>query len=114
MKPHMAPQEAEEQVRQLFSLLAIVADASKDPGRPEVSVVTHTSVPALTTGAISLLQSCLSTEDATLWRSFGDFWTKSRWDVIWSLSNDSVFIWIECIVNHNHVTGMMVVENVIA
>ncbi len=78
MKQHMAVETAEEQVKQLFPLLVIVADASKDPGRPEVSVVTHTSVPAMTTGAVTLLQSCLAADDATLWRSFGDSWTKSR------------------------------------
>ena len=78
MKDYMADVKPAEQIHELFSLLKIIVESSRDPNRPEVSLVSHTSVPAMTTGSISLLESCLNAEEATLWKSFGDAWTKSR------------------------------------
>jgi len=79
--------DAAQLLRMLFSPLSLVIDASRDAqGQPVVAAAVD--VPPLSAEACLMLDGCLRTRDAELWKSLGPAWTTPR-SFFTSLSSQS-------------------------
>jgi epidermal growth factor receptor kinase substrate 8 len=77
LKQEIRDPNASEMVHVLFTPLALVVDASRDAdNKPHLAL--QVISPLLTSGAVDLLNNCLTSKQTEMWQSLGNAWTTPR------------------------------------